>query len=395
MFESLAPAPPDAILGLMATFRADPRPDKVDLGVGVFRDADGRTPIPAAVKTAERRLLETQTTKTYVGLEGDAGFNAAMVGLVFADALDPARVAVVQSTGGSAAVKILADLVRRAAPGATVHVPDPTWPNHPPLLEAAGVPVGVYPYFDPATGTVAIDRMLTALRAMPRGDVVLLHGCCHNPTGADPAGAEWAAIATALRDGGLVPLVDMAYQGFGDGLDADAGGARILARTVPEMMAAVSCSKNFGIYRDRAGCAIAVAADPARAAVLRTQLSAVIRAGHTMPPDHGAAVVRTVLEDPALRAGWLEELDAMRDRIRTVRALLADALVRRTNDAAHARLAGQKGMFSRIAATPAQIEALRTRHGVYVVGDGRINIAGLAERDVERVADAIADVLRR
>lgn len=395
MFESLAPAPPDAILGLMATFRADPRPGKVDLGIGVFRDAEGRTPIPAAVKAAERRLLETQATKTYIGLDGDAGFNAAMVGVVFADALDPARVAVVQSTGGSAAVKILADLIHRAAPGATVWVPDPTWPNHPPLLAAAGVPVRVYPYYDPATGTVAVDRMLAALRAVPRGDVVLLHGCCHNPTGADPSPEAWAEIAAVLRDGGLVPMVDMAYQGFGDGLDEDAAGIRIVARAVPEMLAAVSCSKNFGIYRDRAGCAIAVASDPTRATVLRSQLSNVIRAGHTMPPDHGAAVVRTVLEDPALRAGWREELDAMRGRIRTVRRLLAEALVRRTNDAAHARLADQKGMFSRVAATPAQIDALREVHGIYVVGDGRMNIAGLAEADVERVADAIADVLRR
>jgi aromatic-amino-acid transaminase len=395
MFETFAPAPADAILGLMAKFRADPRPQKVDLGVGVFRDAEERTPVLRAVKAAERRLVETQATKTYVGLDGDGAFNAAMVGLVFADAVDPARVAAVQSTGGSAALKILADLIRRAAPSATVWVPDPTWPNHPPLLEAAGVRVRVYPYFDPATGTVAIDRMLEAMRLIPPGDVVLLHGCCHNPTGADPTRAQWVQIAAVLKAGRLVPMIDMAYQGFGEGLDADAEGARIVARAVPELLAAVSCSKNFGVYRDRAGCAVAVAADPGQATILRTQLSNVIRAGHTMPPDHGAAVVRTVLEDPDLRADWLAELDAMRARILTVRGLLSDALVRRTNDAAHARLRDQRGMFSRIAATPAQIETLRNEHAIYLVGDGRMNIAGLDERDVERVAEAIASVLRR
>ncbi|TIT77219.1 MAG: aspartate/tyrosine/aromatic aminotransferase, partial [Mesorhizobium sp.] len=311
MFETLQPAPADKILALIGLYRADTRPGKVDLGVGVYKDRDGRTPVMRAVREAEKRLLASQDTKTYLGLAGDTGFNAAMIKLAFGEGADPSRIRAAQAPGGSGALRLVAELLQRTRPGATVWLSDPTWPNHLPVMRAAGLKVRDYPYFDAASGAVRFDDMLAALKTANSGDVVLLHGCCHNPTGANLDAAQWAEVADVLLDRGLLPFVDIAYQGFGEGLDADAAGLRLLAGKVPEMVVASSCSKNFAVYRDRVGAAMIVAKDGAQADVAMSQMLAAARALYSMPPDHGAAAVRMVLEDAALKKDWETELEEM------------------------------------------------------------------------------------
>ena len=302
MFETLKPAAPDGILALMAIYRDDPRTDKLDLGIGVYKTPDGHTPIMRAVREAEQRLYREQTTKTYLGLAGDVAFNAAMIGLVFGERADRTRLRAAQTPGGTGALRMLADLIRLSRPDATVWVPDPTWPNHLPILKAAGLAARVYPYFDAATGGIRFDAMIEALAGASAGDVVLLHGCCHNPTGADLDLDQWRAIADLLAERGLMPFVDIAYQGFGAGLDEDAAGLRLLADKVPELVAAASCSKNFSVYRDRAGAAILMGRNAAEADIAYGQLLGVGRGIWSMPPDHAAACVRIVLSDAALEA---------------------------------------------------------------------------------------------
>ncbi|HYE00102.1 MAG TPA: amino acid aminotransferase [Alphaproteobacteria bacterium] len=392
MFESLEVAPPDGILAVIAAYRADPRPQKIDLGVGVYRDSAGRTPVLAAVREAERRLFDAQDTKTYVGMAGDVGFNAAMTRLVFAESAPADRIRAVQTPGGSGALRVLAELLRRAKPGATVWVSDPTWPNHEPIVRAAGLQTRSYPYLDRATKTVRVEAMLAALAEAGPNDIVLLHGCCHNPSGADLAPADWDAVAELAVKRGFLPFVDLAYQGFGEGLDADAYGMRRLAAAVPEMVVAVSCSKNFGLYRERVGAAFVLAANPAQADLAQGQLLGVVRANYSMPPDHGAATVRIILEDAALRAQWEAELDGMRDRMLGLRRSLADSLRRRSNGDAFDYIARHRGMFSLLGTSEEQTRRLREEHAVYVVGGGRINIAGLGEADVDRFADALLAV---
>ena len=394
MFELLDAPKPDAILALMAAFREDARTDKLDLGVGIYKDASGATPVMSAVRTAERRLLETQTTKAYVGPVGSRPFAAAMIDQVFGDGVDRARVRAAQSVGGSGALRVLADLLREARPEARIHVSDPSWPNHVPLLGAAGFEIRRYPYYDAATGAVAIEPMLEALGRAEAGDVVVLHGCCHNPTGADPSAEQWERIIDTVAERGLFPFVDLAYQGFGDGLEEDAWSVRALAARVPEMAVAASCSKNFGLYRERVGAAIVVAEDGARADLALGRLSGTIRANYSMPPDHGANATHLVLEDPALAAEWREELESMRVRMQRSRTRLADALRMRSNSGRFDFVAHQKGMFSRLPLGPDEIRTLRERHGVYVVGDGRINVAGLPDEDdrLAALAEAIVSV---
>ena len=396
MFELLDAPKPDAILALMAAFREDGREDKLDLGVGIYKDAAGATPIMSAVAKAERRLLETQTTKAYVGPTGSRAFAAAMIGQVFGAEIDAARVRAAQSVGGSGALRVLADLLREARPASRIHVSDPSWPNHVPLLGAAGFEIRRYPYYDAATGAVAIEPMLEALGEAEAGDVVVLHGCCHNPTGADPSAGEWERIVDVVAERGLFPFVDLAYQGFGDGLEADAAAVRALAARVPEMVVAASCSKNFGLYRERVGAAIVVAEDGPRADLALGRLSGTIRANYSMPPDHGANAAHLVLEDPALAAEWREELESMRARMARSRERLAEALRMRSNSERFDFVARQKGMFSRLPLDPDAIRALREDHGIYVVGDGRINVAGLPDDEsrMAALADAIVSVDR-
>jgi aromatic-amino-acid transaminase len=393
MFETLTAAPPDKIIALMGRFREDPRPGKIDLGVGVYKDAKGNTPIMAAVRAAEKLLYERQSTKTYVGMAGDALFNAAMIGLVFGEDADRARIRAAQAPGGSGALRILAELIARAKPGATVWLSDPTWPNHVPLIRAAGVTTKEYPYFDAATGMVRFDAMMEALKKAAPGDIVLLHGCCHNPTGANLDHGQWEAVAELLVSRGLFPFVDLAYQGFGDGLEEDAYGVRLLASRVPEMAVAASCSKNFAVYRDRVGTAFLLGKGAAEADIAYSQLLSVARGMYSMPPDHAAAAIRIILEDKGLTASWKEELESMRQRMVSLREGFADALRRQSNSDRFDFIARHRGMFSRIGATPAQVEKLRAEHGVYMVGDSRINVAGLPEDRLDTLAASIISVM--
>ncbi|TGP52661.1 aspartate/tyrosine/aromatic aminotransferase [bacterium M00.F.Ca.ET.230.01.1.1] len=393
MFETLQPAPADKILALIGLYRNDPRPGKVDLGVGVYKDIDGRTPVMRAVREAEKRLLASQDTKTYLGLAGDTGFNAAMIKLAFGDKADLSRIRAAQAPGGSGALRLVAELLQRSRPGATVWLSDPTWPNHPPVMRAAGLQVRDYPYFDAASGAVRFDEMLAALKIANSGDVVLLHGCCHNPTGANLDATQWVKVADVLLERGLLPFVDIAYQGFGEGLDADAAGLRLLAERVPEMVVASSCSKNFAVYRDRVGAAMIMAKDSAQADVAMSQMLAAARALYSMPPDHGAAAVRMVLEDANLRKDWETELEEMRLHMLRLRVAFAEALRRQSNSDRFDFVASHRGMFSRLGLTEAQVERLRTEHAVYMVGDSRINVAGLPEVGMDDLAKAIVSVL--
>jgi len=393
MFETLQPAPADKILALIGLYRNDPRPGKVDLGVGVYKDIDGRTPVMRAVREAEKRLLASQDTKTYLGLAGDTGFNAAMIKLAFGEKADHSRIRAAQAPGGSGALRLVAELLQRTRAGATVWLSDPTWPNHPPVMRAAGLKVRDYPYFDAASGTVRFDDMLAALKTAESGDVVMLHGCCHNPTGANLDAAQWAKVAEVVLERGLLPFVDIAYQGFGDGLDADAAGLRLLAERVPEMVVASSCSKNFAVYRDRVGAAMILAKDGAQADVAMSQMLAAARALYSMPPDHGAAAVRMVLEDTDLKKDWETELEEMRLRMLRLRVAFAEALRRQSNSDRFDFVASHRGMFSRLGLTEAQVERLRTEHAVYMVGDSRINVAGLPEDGMDDLAKAIVSVL--
>ncbi|TPI78108.1 amino acid aminotransferase [Mesorhizobium sp. B2-8-9] len=393
MFETLQPAPADKILALIGLYRNDPRPGKVDLGVGVYKDIDGKTPVMRAVREAEKRLLASQDTKTYLGLAGDTGFNAAMIKLAFGEKADHSRIRAAQAPGGSGALRLVAELVQRTRPGATVWLSDPTWPNHLPVMRAAGLQVRDYPYFDAASGAVRFDEMLAALKVADSGDVVLLHGCCHNPTGANLDIAQWAKVADVLLDRGLLPFVDIAYQGFGEGLDADAAGLRLLAGKVPEMVVASSCSKNFAVYRDRVGAAMIMAKDGAQADVAMSQMLAAARALYSMPPDHGAAAVRMVLEDAGLKKDWETELEEMRLRMLRLRVAFAEALRRQSNSDRFDFVASHRGMFSRLGLTEAQVERLRAEHAVYMVGDSRINVAGLPEDGMDDLAKAIVSVL--
>ncbi|MBN9254611.1 MULTISPECIES: amino acid aminotransferase [unclassified Mesorhizobium] len=393
MFENLQPAPADKILALIGLYRADPRSDKVDLGVGVYKDREGRTPVMRAVREAETRLFAGQDTKTYLGLAGDTAFNTAMIKLAFGDKADLSCIRAAQAPGGSGALRLVAELLQRTRAGATVWLSNPTWPNHMPVVRAAGLQVREYPYFDAASGTVRFDEMLAALRTAASGDVVLLHGCCHNPTGANLNASQWAKVADVLVERGLLPFIDIAYQGFGEGLDADAEGLRLVASKVPEMVVASSCSKNFAVYRDRVGAAMIMARDGAQADVAMSQMLSAARAIYSMPPDHGAAAVRIVLEDAALRADWEAELEEMRLRMLRLRVAFADALRRQTNSDRFDFVASHRGMFSRLGLTEAQVERLRVEHGVYMVGDSRINVAGLPEDGMDRLAKAIVSVL--
>jgi aromatic-amino-acid transaminase len=392
MFESLQIPPPDKILALSTAFRADPRPGKIDLGVGVYKDEAGETVILRAVREAERRLYETQRTKTYVGMAGDEAFNAAMIALALGPDAPADRVRAVQAPGGGGALRMLAELIARAERGATVWLSEPTWPNHQAILRQVGLSFSTYPYFDPATKGVDFEAMRAALAATGPGDVVLLHGCCHNPTGANLTPEQWAEVARLAVDRGFTPFVDMAYQGFGDGLDADAAGVRLLAAAVPEMLIAVSCSKNFAVYRDRVGAAIVLGATAAEADAAKENLKLLARVNFSMPPDHGAAAVRIILTDPALRADWAAELEAMRLRMLELRTGLAEALRARTNSDRFDFVARHRGMFSLLGVTEAQVARLRDDHAIYMVSDSRINVAGLNRANIATLAEALAAV---
>ncbi len=393
MFETLQTMPADAILGLIAEHRNDPRPEKIDLGVGVFRDAHGQTPILNSVKTAETRLLESQDSKAYLGTAGAPEFNAAMQDLTFADAASSDRLVTIQTPGGSGSLRVAAGILLRARESVSVWASEPTWANHVPLLGGAGLELKPYPYYDTQKHVINVDAMIDALRAAPQGDVVLLHACCHNPSGLDPSDEEWRAIVDVIAERELLPFIDMAYQGFARGVDEDTFAIRELAARVPEMVVANSCSKNFGLYRDRVGSVSFLVADKAVRDVVDSQVNNYVRTIYSMPPDHGAAAVAIILGDDALRAEWVGEVDAMRERLESMRMLLNEALLERNPRRDFSHLVRANGMFCFLGVTPEEVQRLKQDYGVYMVDSSRINVAGITEQNVGYLADAIAAVV--
>ncbi len=391
MFEHLHDLPEDKIIALMGKFRADPRDNKVDLGVGVYKTATGNTPVMRAVKAAEKQLWETETTKTYTALAGDPGFGQALSGLVLGDTVGADRLAFAAQPGGTGAIHQALELIKMATPEATVWLSAPTWPNHPSIIKHLGMKMTEYRYFDNDARAVDFDGMMEDLAGVKPGDVVLLHGACHNPTGANLTLVQWDAVATLLEEKSAVPLIDIAYQGFGDGLEEDAAGTRLIASRLPEVLIAASCSKNFGLYRERTGLLMAVTPGPKRKALTQQTLAHLNRQNFSFPPDHGARLVQMILDDPALRAEWSGELEEVRKSMLGLRVKLADALRARTNSDRFGFIAEHRGMFSRIGATPEQVEYMRDKHAIYMVGDSRMNIAGLNENTIDILADAIVD----
>ena len=393
MFETLQTMPADAILGLIAEYRNDSRPEKIDLGVGVYRNAAGETPILNTVKKAERHLVETQTTKSYISTAGEPTFNAAMQAMTFAGAVTDDRLVTIQTPGGSGSLRVAAGMLLRAKDAVTVWVSEPTWANHVPLLGGAGLQLKSYPYYDTKRHVIEIDAMLETLRGAPKGDVVLLHACCHNPTGLDPTEADWQAIVEVIGERELLPFIDIAYQGFARGIADDNYVIRELARRVPEMIVSNSCSKNFGLYRDRVGSLSQLCADTATRDIVSSQVNSYVRTLYSLPPDHGAAVVSKILNDSELRAEWLDEVKEMRHRLQSMRTLLTDALVEKMPDHDFSHLVRANGMFSYLGATPEQVERLKREFGIYLVNTSRINVAGITEDNVGYLSDAIAAVL--
>ncbi|MDJ0710394.1 MAG: amino acid aminotransferase [Woeseiaceae bacterium] len=393
MFETLKAAPADAILGLIAEHRNDPREQKIDLGVGVFRTAEGETPVLDVVKLAEQRLVDTQVSKAYIGTAGDPDFNAAMQELTFADSVDADRLVTIQAPGGSGSLRVAASLVLRARPGAKVWVSDPTWANHIPLLGGAGLELATHPYYDSDRHVIKIDEMLDTLSKVDKGDIVLLHACCHNPSGVDPTEDEWRAVADVIVERDLVPFVDMAYQGFARSIADDAFIVRHLAGLVPEMIVSNSCSKNFGLYRDRVGSLSVLTPDKASRDVVNSQINNVVRTIYSVPPDHGAVVVAMILGDPELKAAWRVELAEMRGRLREMRELLHDALREKAPDHDFSHLVRATGMFCFLGISEDQVNRLKKDYGVYMVGSSRINTAGITAHNVNYLAEAIAATL--
>jgi len=396
VFESLEPLPADAIIGIMALFREDPSARKVDLSVGVYQDEAGQTPVLESVKRAEREILGAQKTKSYVGIAGNKGFNAGMEAqLLGADhaALGEGRVATVQTPGGSGGLSVAGHLIRRARPGARVWLSDPSWPNHLPLLRLAGLELKQYPYYDYERHGIDFDAMMGALENLGSDDLVLIHGCCHNPCGADLSPEQWQALADLFERRGIVPFLDLAYQGLSQSLEEDAYGVRLMAERLPEVVVVASCSKNLGLYRERVGSASVISASSAQAKAALSNLSNVARGIYSMPPDHGAAIVAQIFDDESLRTLWIRELGEMRQRLNRLRRLLVDKLEERSSPRDFSFIARERGMFSFMGISREQVVRLREEFHVYMLESSRINVAGINQANVDYVADAIVAVL--
>lgn len=400
MFESLSTLPADAILGLSIAFRQDTNPHKVDLGVGVYKTEDGETPVMRAVKAAEKIRLDTETSKSYIGPPGSPAANTALQNLLFGEnhpALLANRVKSVQTPGGCGALRVAAELIVRANPNATIWVSNPTWVNHIPLLGSAGLAIKEYPYYDYNSHSLMFDKMLATLSEVKRGDLVLLHGCCHNPCGADLNQKQWQAIADLAKTNGFTPFVDMAYQGFGEGLEEDAYGLRLLASELPEVIVASSCSKNFGLYRERAGMLAIVGANAEQAEATFSNITNVVRGIYSMPPAHGSAIVETILNSDSLNSDWQLELTEMRERIQSLRAMLVASLSEKLSAAAIDRdfsfIERECGMFSFLGLSKEQVQKLIKDYSIYMVDSSRINVAGLSTHNIDYVANAIVSVL--
>ncbi|TWC16139.1 MULTISPECIES: amino acid aminotransferase [unclassified Pseudomonas] len=395
-FDAIGRVPGDPILGLMEAYSADNNPNKFDLGVGVYKDAQGLTPILESVKQAERRLVDQQTTKTYIGGHGDAAFGQMITALVLgADASQIAekRAGATQTPGGTGALRLSADFIAQCLPGRGVWLSNPTWPIHETIFATAGVKASHYPYVG-SDNRLDFEAMLATLSQAPKGDVVLLHACCHNPTGFDLSQDQWRQVLEVVRSRELLPLIDFAYQGFGDGLEQDAWAVRLFAQALPEVLITSSCSKNFGLYCDRTGALIVCARDADKLVDIRSQLANIARNLWSTPPDHGAAVVATILGNPELKRLWADEVQAMRLRIAQLRSGLLDALEPYGLRERFAHIGVQRGMFSYTGLSPEQVKQLRERHSVYMVGTGRANVAGIDATRLDRLAEAIADVCK-
>ena len=389
MLTNLKPLPADKILMLMQEYASDPRDTKIDLGVGVYKDATGHTPIMRAIKAAERKVWEEQTSKSYTGLAGDPAYSDAMVNLVLGTSVARDRIAAVATPGGTGAVRQAFELLQMANPGGRVFVSNPTWPNHVSILNHLGIETVMYRYFDETTCAVDFDGVIEDLKTAKKGDLVLLHGCCHNPTGANLNLTEWQAVVEVLLKTGATPMIDIAYQGFGDGLEEDAAGVRLVAASVPEMLIAASCSKNFGIYRERTGLLMAMSESADNTKITQGALNHLNRQNYSFPPDHGARLVATILNDDALRADWQAELEEIRLSMLGLREQLANELQRLSGSDRFGFVAQHRGMFSRLGIAPDMVAKLKSDHGIYMVGDSRINIAGLNETKVPILAQAI------
>ncbi|MBC6407178.1 MAG: aspartate/tyrosine/aromatic aminotransferase [Rhodobacteraceae bacterium] len=389
MLTQLKEQPADKILALMDLFRADTRADKIDLGVGVYKNAQGETPVMRAVKQAEQRLIQQQTTKSYVALAGDPAYLDSMIALVLGGIVPRSRIAAVATPGGTGAVRQAFELIRLANPKARVFISEPSWPNHRSMLTYLKMPMGQYRYFDTSTRAVDFPAMLADLQAAQAGDVVLLHGCCHNPTGANLNLPQWQQVVDLINEKALTAMIDLAYQGFGDGLEDDAAATRLVARSLGACLIAASCSKNFGIYRERSGILMAIGSDDSHTPIVQQNLNYLNRQNFSFPPDHGARVVSTILNDPELRADWAAELEEMRQNMLRLRTALAEELRRLSRSDHYGFIAQHRGMFSQLGLSPAVVEKLRKENAIYMVGDSRINIAGLNAQAVPVLAQAI------
>lgn len=396
MFDVLPQLPADPILGLSAAFRTDTNPAKIDLGVGVYKDEAGRTPILNTVAKAQHILLEKENSKVYITPQGVQGFIDGMLQLILGEELKgekQAHIAAVQAPGGCGSLRILAELMNRAKEGATVWVSNPTWANHVPLIGDAGLKIETYTYFDKANTGIDFDGMKASLQQVKKGDIVLLHGCCHNPTGADLTNAQWDEVLKIAQEKEFTPFVDIAYQGFGDGLTEDAYGVRLLVANLPEVAIAASCSKNFGLYRERVGLAAIVTNSPEAKQAVQTQIQAIARGIYSMPPSYGGALVDIILNDNDLKTQWENEVADMRNRMQSLRELLASKLKEKGASKDFSFITQQKGMFSFLCIEPEQVIQLRNDHSIYFVESSRVNIAGISVNNADYLADALVSVL--
>jgi len=396
MFQSISTAPPDPILGLTEAFKKDTHTDKINLGVGVYQDASGTTPILDCVRQAEQRLLSEETTKSYLGIDGIPKYGQQVRELLWGDSheiVTGKRAVTAQTPGGTGALRVAADFIHSELPKARIWCSQPTWANHGNVFAAAGVATESYPYFDAPSNGLDLDSMLEALRNIPAGEVVLLHACCHNPTGIDPSPEQWKAIAEVIAQCELLPLVDFAYQGFGDGLNEDQQGLLTLCEHCKDLLICTSFSKNFGLYRERVGALTTVASDPDVAGSVLSQIKRCIRANYSNPPAHGAAIVSTILADAPLRQTWESELSEMRERVNGMRTLFVQTMQSLNVDHDFTFIEKQRGMFSFSGLSRLQVDELRNRHSIYVVGSGRVNVAGMTEANMPQLCEAIAAVL--
>ncbi len=398
MFKDLQPAPPDSILGLTEAFLKDTRQEKINLSVGIYQDARGATPTLATVQEAERRLLEKAPSKSYLPISGLGEYAVGVQGLLFGDEHEivlAGRASTAQTPGGTAALRAAADTINRLHPTTKVWISQPTWPNHPSIFTAAGLKVEIYPYFDADNNRLALEAMLNTLEKLPPGNVVLLHGGCHNPTGVDPTPEQWRQIADVIHARNLFPLVDFAYQGFGEGIREDTVGILTLCRLGQEAMICSSFSKNFGLYGERVGALTLVAADRPSAEAAMSHVKACIRANYSNPPAHGARIVSTILSDEALRRQWEQEVADMRDRINGMRRKFVETMAQVGSQRDWSFIERQRGMFSFSGLTPVDVDQLRSEHAIYIVGNGRINVAGMTEANLPTLCRAIASVTEK